>query len=175
MRLLNNIVLAVFLIFVTSCSTDVRPPKPKVPNPYFAPGALTFTDKVEVEIVCLMVRAKVFYTLDGSVPDRYSKHFIDPIVLKETTTIRAIAYRHDFKPSDVVEATFTLNKAGIIFTPDAGLYRRAENITITSIPAGAQIYFTLNGKEPYQHEALRYTEPISLPIQNFDEMPEPLQ
>ena len=128
---------------------------------------MSFTEPVEVSIVCLMVRAKVFYTLDGSVPDMYSKHFLDPIEIKETTTIRAIAMRHGYIPSEVIEATYTFNKAGLVFTPDAGLYRKEEKITITSNPAGSQIYFTLNGSEPYNNPALLYTEPITLPSTDF--------
>lgn len=49
---------------------------------------------------------KIYYTLDGSVPDSGSLPYTGPITINTTVTVRAIAYRSGRLPSDAVSASF---------------------------------------------------------------------
>jgi hypothetical protein len=59
------------------------------------PGALMVADRVEVAIDCESPDARITYTLDGSEPTRTSTAYRGPIMLTETTTLRARAFQGD--------------------------------------------------------------------------------
>ena len=52
----------------------------------------------------------LYYTTDGSVPTRQSQEYKKPIVLKETTVIRAVSMEEGKLVSDVVTATYIINE-----------------------------------------------------------------
>jgi putative alpha-1,2-mannosidase len=75
-------------------------------NPYIIYPSVTFKEPVRIEIKCAEPDAQIYYTLDGSVPDRHSALYTGPIVLTNTTTVKAIAVKGDIT-SFVDEGTFT--------------------------------------------------------------------
>ena len=78
--------------------TDIRAyaKNPKIKVTY--PG---FGEKTEV-IIEANDNATIYYTLDGSTPDKDSKVYKKPIFLKKTSTLSCVAFEDDKHPSDMV-------------------------------------------------------------------------
>ena len=67
----------------------------------------TFFDSITVSMSHPIADAKIYYTLDGTDPDENSTVYSEPVVLKETTQIRAAALQ-DGRWSRVIDADFHL-------------------------------------------------------------------
>lgn len=85
-----------------SMTTEQAAPTPYITGDY-GNFIASFTAKLEVR----HPRAKIYYTLDGSQPGKHSLLYNEPLSLRKTTTIKAIAYVDGMKESDLmtVEAT----------------------------------------------------------------------
>jgi hypothetical protein len=66
----------------------------------------TFKKPFDLEIRCADKGAKIYYTLDGSVPNTSSTLYDKPVTVSSNTTVKAIAVK-DGKSSFVDEGTFT--------------------------------------------------------------------
>jgi len=66
----------------------------------------TFSDSLIVDISTVSPRYKLFYTLDGSDPDSSSLPYRNPITLKQTTTVKALAVNSQGQQSQTVSALF---------------------------------------------------------------------
>ncbi|CAM3764743.1 GH92 family glycosyl hydrolase [Mucilaginibacter galii] len=80
-----------------------------VPNPCFISTAQTFKQQIFVAMNCADPAAKIYYTMDGSLPTNRSNSYTNPIALYGTTTLRAIAIKNGVS-SFVNTGTFTLLK-----------------------------------------------------------------
>ena len=72
------------------------------------PGGI-YNDVTQVRVV-LSGEGDIYYTLDGSVPDSNSRPYTQPIILTETTTVRAICYNWEKLPSRVVTTGYIINE-----------------------------------------------------------------
>ena len=81
-----------------------------VAAPTFSPAACTFTQRpFQVSLSCATEGASIYYTTDGSTPDANNGTLYtpsSPIVLTNTTTVKAIAVLNDVA-SNVAVATYT--------------------------------------------------------------------
>jgi putative alpha-1,2-mannosidase len=77
-----------------------------VPNPYIVAPSKTFKKPIAVEIKCADANAKIYYTLDGSIPSESSTLYTSPVTLSSNTTVKAIA-ADGGKTSFIDEGTFT--------------------------------------------------------------------
>ena len=71
-------------------------------------------DNVKSVEVKLKSPGKIYYTLDGSVPNKKSKEYKDSIILKKDTTIRAISYTPSSVPSEIVTQTYIINENHVL-------------------------------------------------------------
>lgn len=72
-------------------------------------GDEVFVNSTKVSIVPDNEADEIYYTLDGSDPDKDAEetlYYVSPITISRTTVVRAIAYRYD-GVSDIAEKTFT--------------------------------------------------------------------
>lgn len=76
-----------------------------VANPYFIAPLPNFKDNITLQIKDMDETAKIYYTLDGSVPSASSKLYTGAITISATTTVKAIAVK-DGKQSLVNEGRF---------------------------------------------------------------------
>ena len=74
-------------------------------------GTDKFSDRTDVTITATN-GAIIYYTTDGTVPTKESQKYDTPIMLTETTTIKAIAIEDGCIMSDVVEMAFTKESSG---------------------------------------------------------------
>lgn len=76
-----------------------------IPVPYFVYESRTFTDQMEISLASINEDAEIYFTLDGSEPNKYSKKYEAPFKISESKTIKAIAYA-DEVASKITEAEF---------------------------------------------------------------------
>lgn len=79
------------------------------PEVLFEPNGVAFEGSMKVKISSDSKRAKIYYTLDGTVPTEKSKLYTESFSLLETTTVTAIAISSTGKKSLPLAAVF--NKA----------------------------------------------------------------
>ena len=92
--------------------------------------------EVEVGITCSTPGAIIYWTDDGSVPDRFSKHYTNGQtikVVKTGTFIKAVALAKNMADSDVVEAgAYTIKVPAPLFIPNGGAFEEMAQVDITS-------------------------------------------
>lgn len=78
--------------------------------PTFSPAGGTFTSAQNVTISAAE-GATIYYTTDKSDPTTSTSRteYSEPITVRETTTIRAIAVKDGYTNSEIAEATYTIN------------------------------------------------------------------
>ena len=74
-----------------------------------SPASSTFTKSVRAKITSPDRKAIFRYTTDGSEPSEQSRRYNGPLVLRDTTPIKARAYKDGFAASPVATAKFTKN------------------------------------------------------------------
>ena len=84
----------------------------QVAAPTFTPAAGEYDSEniPEITINCATEGATIHYTTDGSEPTATSAVYSTPINITGTTTIKAIAMKDEMLPSEVAEATYTINQ-----------------------------------------------------------------
>lgn len=76
------------------------------PLPAFRNAGGRFTDSLLVGISCADPGASLFYTMDGGEPDSSAQLYTEPLLLRASATIRAIAILPDGGSSNSVSAAF---------------------------------------------------------------------
>ena len=119
-------------------------------TPAFSPAAGTYSSAQSVTISSATSGAKIYYTTDGTTPTSSSTLYSAPITVSSTTTIKAIAMASGYTDSDVASATYKIGTqaATPTFSPAAGTYSSAQNVTISSTTSEAKIYYTIDGSTP---------------------------
>lgn len=79
-----------------------------VPNPIIDGPQETFKGTTEVSLSNALPNTIIYYTLDGSIPTKFSSKYETPIKINKSTTVKAIAYKEGYKPSYVSTAAYTL-------------------------------------------------------------------
>ena len=121
-------------------------------------GDSTFTDKVAVTIEA-REGCDIYYTTDGSTPDKDSTAYEGEIEVSSTTTIKAIAYKGDSLYSSVSSKTFTKIVEKPVITGETPFAESTE-VEITAAE-GATIYYTNDGTTPTA-ASTEYTEKLTL-------------
>lgn len=113
--------------------------------------------------------ARIYYTLDGSIPTEESLLFTaeNPIVLDRDMTVTAIVYADGYLPSDATGCAYTVMvpAAPVSFDPESGSVDAGTLLTLSTATQGAEIRYTLDGTEPD-----RNSEVYSMPIEINDAM-----
>ncbi|MBR3573307.1 MAG: chitobiase/beta-hexosaminidase C-terminal domain-containing protein [Bacteroidales bacterium] len=103
----------------------------QVAAPTFTPAAGTYTSEqdLNVSMSCTTTGATIYYTTDGTTPTQTSTVYSTPIEITETTTIKAIAMAENMLPSEVAEATYTINQVYNVYVEET------DNGTIGANPS----------------------------------------
>lgn len=75
--------------------------------PYTTKYLNLFENEIDVDLASATAGAVIYYTLDGSIPSKSSTKYENPINLKVSTLIKAIAYKEGFEESRVFEIQAT--------------------------------------------------------------------
>ena len=98
--------------------------------------------------------AVIYYTLDGSGPTAESMLYSDSITVERNCTIKAIAMRENYYPSQV--ATFEVDWFRVA---NVGFNQSGYVISLTTATEGASIRYTLSNSEAGEQT---YAEPLTL-------------
>ena len=122
----------------------------QVAAPSFSPPAGTYTSSQTVALSTTSAGATVYYTTNGTTPTKSSTQYTAPIPINSTTTLQAIGVVSGFFDSAVSSAIYTITSATATatFSPPAGTYASAQNVTISDATPGATIYYTTDGTLP---------------------------
>jgi hypothetical protein len=84
--------------------------------------------------------SRVYFTTDGSKPGKRSYQYNRPITIRETVTIRAIAFHEDGRKSDIVSHTYLIDEPSsnlavvaiavspsVLFHPSHGIFMQGNN------------------------------------------------
>lgn len=77
-----------------------------LPVPYLAAADVRIRDTMQVSVGTIAPGSELYYTLDGTAPDRNSTPYTGPVTLSATTTFKAIAYQEGVGYSMPVEGNF---------------------------------------------------------------------
>ena len=140
----NAVVVRYGLVLTEMASTRVGKPE----GPTITPSA-DCSNKITITAEA---GSEVYYTLDGTEPDKNSHPYLYPFVQNENTTIKAVSYNGSVK-SDVS----TLNYVSQ-YTAKPTIKKNGMTITMTS---NGSIYYTTDGSTPTTNST-PYTGPITL-------------
>ena len=131
--------LCCLLLGQVGIAQQAKPPKVEIPV------EIEFSDeggfyKEEVILEMRAPGAKIYYTTDGSLPSESSKLYDFPLLITETTVIRAKAYKGK-KESEVYGHTYFLNEPTstfptvsisiapwVLFDPEVGLFMNGPGV-----------------------------------------------
>lgn len=108
------------------------------PETIFNPSSTAFEDSIKINISSDSKKAKVYYTVDGSVPTSNSKLFKDDITLTNSATITAVAVSSDGKYGLPSQAEFLKANYGIEYKiPFSSKYQGWGKYTLVDGKYGA--------------------------------------
>ena len=136
---------------------------PAAATPTFSPAAGSYASAQSVTISDTTAGATIFYTTDGSTPTPASTKYVGPVSVASSATVKAIATAAGFSTSTVGSAAYVIQTAAATptFSPVAGTYASAQNVTISDTTAGATILYTTDGTTPTTASTL-YAGPIAV-------------
>ncbi len=133
---------------------------PQVAAVTFNPPQGFYQDTINVSLNSNTENAEIHYTTSGGSPDTNSPIYTIPIHVYRSMTIKAIAYKNGFNPSQESEASYTINNSvqDLVFFPKGGNYDFSNNyIYLATNINNGEIRYTINGPEPTMQSTL-YTD-----------------
>ncbi len=83
----------------------------KVATPTFSPAGGSYGSTQSVSILCATDGASIHYTTDGSTPTAESSSYTSALSVSTTQTIKVIAIKDGWTPSEIASATYTIGGA----------------------------------------------------------------
>lgn len=106
-KLMSLLVFFLLPRIMGGCIPDQNPSGDQVAAPTFLPEEGSFSDSVEVGIECATDGATIRYTLDGATPSSTTSTIYDgSLLLTNTTTVKAVAFKEGMADSEPAVATF---------------------------------------------------------------------
>ena len=87
-----------------------------VAKPTFSPAAGRYTEAQTVTISCATEGTTIYYTTDGTTPTASSTPYTQPIIVEETTTLKAIAVNGDGEESNVATGNYVIGAVSNVKT-----------------------------------------------------------
>lgn len=104
--------------------------------------------KVQISIHHDHKEAEIFFTLDGSTPDRDAHRYIGPFDIEQDLVLKVIAFHPDFKPSFVKRASFSFidaDKNGLHYRYYSGVWEKLPEFEkLQALKSGSIYRFSLD-------------------------------
>ena len=147
--------------------TVIYTPPPAAATPPFSLPSGAYAQGTSISLSTTTSGASIHYTTDGGTPSSTAGIlYTGPIALSAPATIKAVAYGSQWSTSSVASAAYSLYVATPVFTPAAGLYTTAQNITLTlpTYNGLSAIAYTTDGSTPNGFSPTYSGAPITLPL-----------
>jgi len=116
----------------------------------------------QISLSCDTPEAEIRYTTDGSLPNQSSALYENPLILEENFTLKAMAFRTSYAPSEIATYNYQVMETAIpVSSLESGHYLWGTQITLSCDTPEAEIRYTTDGSLPNQSSAL-YENPLSL-------------
>lgn len=145
--------------------TDTTPTlPPENPTAYKSSGE--YSESVTVELKSSSGDQPIYYTTDGTLPDKDSDKYIEPLVITHDCTITAVTYNPEselYSDYSIFEYII-LDKKEVIeptFSPAGGTFFNSQSIVLTTPTKNATIYYTIDGSTPTE-DSEKYIDPIHI-------------
>lgn len=102
--------------------------------------------------------ATIYYTTDGTIPNRQSAQYTEPIFIDYNCTIKAFAVCEDLNDSEIASYNF---EADAVRLSAPQIVREGNTLVVTSIADGANVHYTIDGSVPTLQSPV-YTAPIEI-------------
>lgn len=115
----------------------------QVANPVFTPAAGSYNYPIVLQMFCATSGATIHYSLDGSDPGEETAIYTGPMLISQTTLVKARAYLNDWFPSEVTSAHYSLPSATeeeVVQNPEPGI------LSIYPNPFNREATIELHGK-----------------------------
>lgn len=107
-----------------------------------------FNESVKVNMSSSTPNAQIFYTLNGTDPDKSSNLYVGELTFTTITTIKAIAFSDGLPESVIAFSNYNPSVARVTITPKGGSYVDNKMVNLSTSTIGAMIVYTLDGSEP---------------------------
>jgi alpha-tubulin suppressor-like RCC1 family protein len=106
---------------------------------------------------------EMHYTLSGTDPTQGDPAVAagGAVTIDATETLKVAAWKTGYAQSNVTQAAYTLTPVAPAFSPAAGTFTAAQNVTISTTTAQTEIHYTTDGSTPTASSAL-YTAPVAI-------------
>lgn len=121
---------------------------PQAAAPVFSLASGTYASPQTVSITSQTAGSTIYYTTNGTTPTTSSTEYTSAITVSTSETLEAIAVLAGDANSAVAAASYAITVPAPTFSPGAGTYTVAQNITVADPATGATIYYTTDGSAP---------------------------
>lgn len=128
-----------------------------------------YSDFLEVELSVPDDDLEIYYTTDGSDPEKDGKKYEDPIKIQKEgeTVLKAVCKDRNGNYSEPMEEIYNIKFAipnMPVVSPDGGQFYKDTSITISS-DSGTTVYYTWDGSTPDKNSH-KYTGALTVPEGN---------
>jgi hypothetical protein len=119
--------------------------------PTFSVPAGTYGSTQTITLSSATPGSSIYYTVNGSQPSVTSTLYSGPITVSASEQIKSISIKDGFANSIVNSAIYVIGGSQVAtptMSPIAGTYPGNQNVTVSSLTAGASFWYTLNGSTP---------------------------
>lgn len=131
--------------------------------PGIGPDQNTQNYYVDVFITCSTPGASIYYTTNGAAPSTNTLLYSAPFRLWTNAQVRAIAVKDGLNNSLQAAKTYSIIRKVRTpeFSPAAGMFTNSVNVTLSTDPSDATLYYTTDGTDPNTGSSV-YGAPINL-------------
>ena len=164
MKKVSPFILMLCMLLLVGCIDEIlsnKGPKYTIAKLNIDPPEGNYHSTQTVSITCETKGVSIYYTTDGSVPKKSSNYYSAPIKISHPLTLKARAFKENYKDSEIATVVYKYSAAEPQFNPPNGTYHNNLKINITSETEGAVIYYTTDGSEPTKSSTV-YSKPVEI-------------
>ncbi|MDR0946360.1 MAG: chitobiase/beta-hexosaminidase C-terminal domain-containing protein [Ruminococcus sp.] len=137
-----------------SVSGSVTIPKPQAAAAVISPNGGTYASSTQITLTNDTPYAKMYYTIDGSMPNVTSAEYTGTFTLAVNSTLKVLTVAPGYTDSEIVSAGFSIlpPQSAIAekptISPNGGTFANTVSVTLFTPTPDAQIYYTTDGSTP---------------------------
>lgn len=135
----------------------------KAPTPTLSVAAGTYNAVQTVTVNDALTDADLHYTLTGVDPTQSDPTVAvgGTVTIDGTETLKVAGWKTGYARSNIAQAAYLLTPVTPVFSPVAGTYTTAQNVSITTATGQTEIHYTTDGSTPTSTSTL-YSGPVSV-------------